>query len=168
MAEQGAQARSDITGSTVAQYAPALRRYFRRRVAAHEVDDLIQEVFANLQGRRSESAVDDMRRYLFVVAGNVLLRKRSHDTRWAAHQAPDAWEHREEASPERTILGRERLGRAIGVIANLPVRTRQVFILHRFEDMTYQRIGEQLGISVSAVEKHIMAALKALLREADT
>jgi RNA polymerase sigma-70 factor (ECF subfamily) len=47
-------------------------------------------------------------------------------------------------------------------IAALPARTRDVFVLHRFEEMSGSRIAAALGLSVSAVEKHIMRALKVL------
>ena len=167
MAERGIQRRSEVTDFAVAQYEPALRRYFGRRVSLHEVDDLVQEVFANLQARRAEAAVKDLRGYLFVVAGNVLTRKRSHDTRWMAHHRPEVWEQGLEISPERVLAGRQQLGRAFELIASLPPKTREVFVLHRFEDMTYRRISEELRISVSSVEKHIMAALEILLSELD-
>jgi RNA polymerase sigma-70 factor (ECF subfamily) len=61
-------------------------------------------------------------------------------------------------------LDREALERVVEAIAGLPPRTREVFVLHRFEEITGARIAEQLGISESAVEKHIMKALKALHR----
>ena len=44
----------------------------------------------------------------------------------------------------------------------LPARTRDVFVLHRFEEMSGTRIAVALGLSVSAVEKHIMRALQNL------
>jgi RNA polymerase sigma-70 factor (ECF subfamily) len=59
-------------------------------------------------------------------------------------------------------MSRERLKRIREAIANLPPRTRDVFVLHRFEDMTYKSIADGLGISVSAVEKRIIVALKHL------
>jgi DNA-directed RNA polymerase specialized sigma24 family protein len=45
----------------------------------------------------------------------------------------------------------------------MPVRTQEIFLLHRFEEMTYPAIAAALGISVSAVEKHIMIALRLLV-----
>ncbi|MBN9318276.1 MAG: sigma-70 family RNA polymerase sigma factor, partial [Caulobacterales bacterium] len=73
----------------------------------------------------------------------------------------------EPISPERVLLGREKLDRALAVLQRLPARTRQIFILHRFEDMTYPRIAASLGISKSAVEKHMIRALKALHDQGD-
>lgn len=50
-------------------------------------------------------------------------------------------------------------------ILQLPERCRLVFSLSRFEEMPYQEIADQLGISVKTVENQISKALR-LLREA--
>lgn len=141
----------------------ALRRYFRRRAASHEVDDLVQEVFIRLQSRRSEEAVEDIDRYVFTVAASVLMRRYRNERQWnQARGAAAEDDHGEPISPERVLLGREQLNAALAVLKALPPRTRQIFVLHRFEDMTYPRIASSLGISKSAVEKHMIRALKAL------
>lgn len=41
-------------------------------------------------------------------------------------------------------------------LLELPERTRVVFALNRYEEFTYQEIAMRLGVSVSAVEKHMM------------
>lgn len=43
---------------------------------------------------------------------------------------------------------------------NLPERCRQVFMLSRYEKMTYKEISEELNISPKTVEAHIIRALK--------
>lgn len=140
----------------------ALRRYFRRRSAAHEVDDLVQEVFVHLQSRRSEERVEDMDRYVFVVAGNVLMRRHRKERRWTRVLGIEPQDDYTPITPERALLGKDRLSSALAVLTQLPPRTRQIFLLHRFEDMTYLRIASALGISRSAVEKHMIRALRAL------
>lgn len=141
----------------------ALRRYFRRRAASHEVEDLVQEVFIRLQSRRSGEAVEDIDRYVFVIAANVLMRRYRKERQWTrALSAAAEDDYGEPISPERVLLGREQLSAALAVLKELPPRTRQIFVLHRFEDMTYPRIASAIGISKSAVEKHMIRALKAL------
>jgi RNA polymerase sigma-70 factor (ECF subfamily) len=49
----------------------------------------------------------------------------------------------------------------------LPAQTRQVFVMHKFEGLTHTEVAHRLGISRSAVEKHVSTALRRLLeREA--
>lgn len=47
-------------------------------------------------------------------------------------------------------------------IAGLPERTREVFYMHRFEDLSYERIARRLDIDTKEVEGHIAATLIAL------
>ena len=41
----------------------------------------------------------------------------------------------------------------------LSPRTKDIFLMHRLYDMSYAQIAAHLGISVSAVEKHIASAM---------
>ena len=50
----------------------------------------------------------------------------------------------------------------LAAMEDLPARTREAFVLHRFEEMQYAAIAGHMGISVSAVEKHIMRAIRRL------
>jgi RNA polymerase sigma-70 factor (ECF subfamily) len=47
-------------------------------------------------------------------------------------------------------------------IARLPKRTRNVFLMHRFDDLPYDRIAHRLGISEKAVEREMVRALCAI------
>lgn len=146
-------------------YIPVLRRYFSKRVAADEIEDLIQEVFVRIQSHRGASPIERLDRYLFTVAASVLTdRVRRRSVRHAGDH--ESWREThspvEELTPERVLLGQEALGMIVEAIATLPARTRNVFVLHRFEEMSCVCIAEQLGMSVSAVEKHIMKALRML------
>ena len=53
-------------------------------------------------------------------------------------------------------MERLRLTRAL---AKLDPQTREVFLLHRSEGLSYGEIAERLGISAEAVERHIADAL---------
>ncbi len=44
-------------------------------------------------------------------------------------------------------------------LSELPSRTREVFRLHRQEELTYQQIAETLGITVDGVKYHMKKAL---------
>ena len=49
-------------------------------------------------------------------------------------------------------------------IADLPPRTREVFVMSRERGLRYSEIAEQLGVSVKAVEANMSRALR-ILRE---
>jgi RNA polymerase sigma-70 factor (ECF subfamily) len=50
------------------------------------------------------------------------------------------------------------------VLSSLPEGGREVFLMNRLEDLTYQEIADRLGLTVKAIEKRISKVLK-ILRE---
>jgi RNA polymerase sigma factor (sigma-70 family) len=162
-AEQWAQLDSRFRG--------ALLAYFLRRVGDRsEAEDLTQEVFARLS--RQNHQPEAMQAYLFVTAANLLKdRARSRATRRAKdHQSLDAVAPKadsprnliEDRDPERVLVGKDALREFVIGLAALNERTRDIFILARIENMHQSDIAKLFGISVSAVEKHVMKALSHL------
>jgi RNA polymerase sigma-70 factor (ECF subfamily) len=60
---------------------------------------------------------------------------------------------------DEVFAARARLRRVQEGLDQLPDRTRQIFILYRLEDMKCREIADRIGISESAVEKHIAKAM---------
>jgi RNA polymerase sigma factor (sigma-70 family) len=145
-------------------YRPVLTRFFRRRAHSADVDDLVQDVLLSLHARTSGGPIENVERYLFTVASRAwsLHSQRSRRLGWRSED--DAGDlNPEEISAERILIARQDLSRVAELIARgLPPRTQEVFMLHRFEEMTYPAIAAALKISVSAVEQHISKALKIL------
>ena len=74
------------------------------------------------------------------------------------------WRRREPRRRPLAAPDDARIARAEAAIAKLPERTREVFFLHRFEDLGYERIARRQGIDVKEVEGHIAATLIAVRR----
>src|SRR3546814_14564515 len=68
------------------------------------------------------------------------------------------------STPERELLGREALGTVDTAIDALPERTRQILAWRRIDHLTNRAIAQRLGISETAVEKHMRKAMFALAR----
>jgi len=151
-------------------FRQSLLRYFGRRTKDRaDVEDMVQEVFVRLirRGDTSALAKENLSGYVFETASSVLkdrLRKRlTH--RQDAHELFDCDRHSDvEFSPEHVLLAKERLARASAVLLELPERTRVIFVLRRLEGMRFNEIAARLGISVSAVEKHMQRAVTHLAR----
>ena len=154
----------------MASYGPGLRRFFSRRANDADVDDLIQDVFMRLQSARHNAPIDNVERYLFTVARNVLVsRHRSQMARGGTlhDRLDDGMEIADDISPERIAIGREEYGRAIQAILNLPPRARAAFQFHRFENMTYQAIAIRMGISKESVKELMHRAIVRISQEMD-
>lgn len=118
-----------------------------------------------MAARPQTATIDNMQGYLFRVAANVFNERARTDQvrhRSSHIELTEDNESADEITPERIILQREQLNAIITIIQELPPRTRDAFILHRFEEMTYEAIANKMGISSSGVEKHIMKALRHL------
>lgn len=150
-------------------YLPALRAWFTKRVRGSrmesDVDDLVQDVMMRMNARRDTGTIDNVESYLFQVAASVLADsgRRDRVRHGSAHVTMEEYHHPVEArTPERVLAGKQDIARLVQVVTDLPDRTRTVFVLHRFEGMTYAAVAAHLGISVSAVEKHMMKAIRTL------
>jgi RNA polymerase sigma factor (sigma-70 family) len=149
-----------LSGWTV-KYAPALRRYFEKRVGTNEAEDLVQEVFLAMQVRGAIEEPEKADRYLFRVAAHMLAKRRERATwNWAEHATlDDIFEPTDNISPERVLIGQERLARLMAALSDLPPRMAEAFVLHRFDEMTYAEIAGRMGVSVRTVESFIARAV---------
>jgi len=149
------------------QYGPALRRYFQKKVSATEAEDLAQNVFLNIQARGDDARlIENVEGYLFRTAANVLARRLGRGL-WNPEPLVEQLEPRDELSPERALIAKERLDLVVAAMKMLPPRTRQAFILHRFEEMTYVSIAKQMGITTISVGKLIKRAVRKLSEAAE-
>ncbi len=148
------------------QFRVPLEKYFRKRVYnQNEVEDLVQDVFYRLTSRSDQAQLERPEAFIFQIAANLLRDKARREatkrafTKQLSDQNQNAFE---ELSPERVLLGKEKVVALKNALNELPERTRNVFLLHRFEEFKYREIAQQLGISMSSVEKHMMDAIKHL------
>jgi RNA polymerase sigma factor (sigma-70 family) len=148
-------------GAWMADYGDRLRRYFARRAPTADIDDLVQDVFLNLQSARLRTPIADVERYLFTVAHHALVNLRRYRTvrRSALHdRLDDSPEPSNELSPERIVAGRQEFARMVKAVEALPPRARDAFRLHRFEELTYAVIADRMGISRDSVKELLQRA----------
>jgi RNA polymerase sigma-70 factor (ECF subfamily) len=129
---------------------------------------MVQDVFTRIVARDSSEPVEHLGGYIMKTAASVLAdRGRRRVSRQAeSHIVFDADLHGDEdVDPERVLSGKQELNAATAALLSLPERTRTVFVLRRLEGYRFREIAEHLGISVSAVEKHMVRAVRHLSDE---
>lgn len=160
---------SDELGGFYRQYRSALIAFFLRRVHnASEAEDLTQEVFIRIAGG-NPGAMRRADAYIFQIAANLLRdRARREQVRLDYAAAARLVEGCgvDMLDPWRVAAGREQLALLSSGLAELPERTRRIFLLFRYEQIDQRTIAESFGISVSAVEKHIYRAMARLMEKA--
>jgi RNA polymerase sigma factor (sigma-70 family) len=156
-------------GAFLTQTRPALVRFFQRRCKSlPQAEDLAQDVIVRTLGRAEWTSVEQAKGYVFRAAANLWRdQARRRHSRGAAELCWDdsiALGVSEGIPPERVLLSEEALQQVDAALLQLNERTRDVFVLSRLEQMKYAQIAEMYGISVSAVEKHMIKALAHLAR----
>lgn len=152
------------------RFRAPLTAYFHRRVQDKaEAEDLTQEVFVRLTRRPDQHNGETIEAYVFKIAASVLNDWGRHRTsrRMNAHRTlSDVSESVslpsvlvEDRTPERVLAGKEALKDIEAGLAELSERTREIFLLSRMENVHHRDIANLHGISVSAVEKHVLRAV---------
>jgi|TARA_Y100000296_G_C5165556_1_gene254352 RNA polymerase sigma-70 factor (ECF subfamily) len=156
----------------VREHESALRRFIRvrARVSTHEIEDILQEMYAKLfsmegLAAKSEERQDTFRSFLFTVVANLIIdRERRAKVRARdAHESFSEADHGEkDHGPEKQAGIFEKLSEIEHVLNGINPYHKSAFILCRVEGKSYREISDTLGVSVSTVEKYIAAALTAI------
>ncbi len=149
----------------------ALIRFFTARTGSvDEAEDVVQEVYVKIS-RAPATEVENHAAYLYRLGMNVLTDRRRtasrslrRDSEFHGVAVGDA---DATPSPERAATARLRLEKILHVIENLPPQCRRVFTMHRIDGLSHAEVASALGISRSAVEKHMIAAIRRLAAELD-
>lgn len=63
------------------------------------------------------------------------------------------------ASPERSLMARQEVGRVWEIVEELPQRQREVFLLRFAEELSLEEIALALGTEVGTVKAHLFRAV---------
>lgn len=148
---------------------PELRRFLLARGCAQaDIDDLLQDLYIRIE-TTTTGPIRTPKAYLYQMANNMAHTRRRAETRRQArdgdwmdvrlggHEADDA------PTPDAVLADRDELTRVEAHLRALPERTAFIFRQYRIEGASQKTIADELGISLSAVEKHLQRAYKAVL-----
>ncbi|QAY78240.1 RNA polymerase sigma factor [Sphingosinicella sp. BN140058] len=147
---------------------PALLRFLRARGAADEAEDLLQEMWIKASAGAT-GPIRDPLPYLYRTANNLMLDRRRAAQRQAKRDAdwvgaePGIEPADERPDAEQSALARDELDTAEAALAQLGERTDTIFRRFRLRGESQRDIAADLGISLSAVEKHLQKAYRALV-----
>jgi len=121
-------------------------------------EELLHAAYLRLLRYKAQHAVENVAAFLVRTAVNIGVDNYRHD-RFIADVAPETLGTSENSPLQDEVLAsRVRLERVREGLSRLTPRTREIFLMHRLDEMKYREIAERLGISQSAVEKHIAKA----------
>ena len=129
-------------------------------------EDLAQEVFLRFWEKRQKIEVStSLPAYLRRMGVNEGLGYLRKAKRWSDNELDAEQEPAADESTEAQYLQGELEQHITAAIHSLPPKCRAVFQLSRFEDLTYQEIADQMGISIKTVENQMGKALRVLRKQ---
>ncbi|KRB51991.1 MAG: sigma-70 family RNA polymerase sigma factor [Pseudomonadota bacterium] len=137
------------------RYAGWLKRVVRKRFAAEDADDIVQETYLRISRLADENVVIHPKALLLKVARNTAIDRARRAGRGALALRLDCIEERElslHSHQAEDLLLKQ-------IILTMPLAYRDVFVLSRFSGLTYQEIAVRLGLSVKTVEWRMSKAL---------
>ncbi len=138
-----------------------------------KAEDIAQKTFMLLWEKREEIDLNkSVKSYLFTTAKNLAIDHLKHkkiQQKFFDEQITEISHIEHDLNIEAlTILNEEEIERHLKIkriILDLPLSDRKIFILSKFDNLTYSEIAEILGISPKTVEKRISLSIKFLRKK---
>jgi RNA polymerase sigma-70 factor (ECF subfamily) len=144
-------------------YYPRLCGFAERYVDSTDIArGVVQDVFLKIWERRTEwILLGGLKPYLYQAVRNQALNYIERRDRIVEMHDQQSREVRATDSQEE-LYGKELAGAIWDAIDELPRRRRMAFVLHRQHGLSYEQVGQVMGITAKTVENQIGRALKYL------
>lgn len=146
----------------IQQYWSPLIQYTGRLLGSWDAaEDVTQCVFLRVWKRRQHLTPEgNMRAFLFRIARNLALDELRRDGR--AQNRPAGGAAARVFRPDEYLEARQLSDAFTAAVLALPERRREVFLLVRLQEMSYEEVGQVMGISPQTVANQFSAALASL------
>uniref|UniRef100_B0T9D2 RNA polymerase, sigma-24 subunit, ECF subfamily n=1 Tax=Caulobacter sp. (strain K31) TaxID=366602 RepID=B0T9D2_CAUSK len=141
---------------------PQLLRYFARRLGPEDAKDLAQETFLRFASLAAPQALDNPAAYLQRIARNLLRDRAKNATaaRERTHLTLEPELHAaNDGDPHQALVARQTLERYEAALMKLKPKTREIYLRHRLDGVSYELIAQEWNMSVSGIEKQMMKAM---------
>jgi RNA polymerase sigma-70 factor (ECF subfamily) len=145
---------------------PKVKNFARQILASEEdAEDVAQDVFLKLADKpevwRDEEMINN---YLFKMTKNHIFNCIKHKNIERKYQEELVRKNQlsEEFGLDDKLHAKEIELVITGLVAQMPQRRKEIFIMSRYEGKANQRIAELLNMSVRTVERHLYLALSDL------
>lgn len=161
-------------GAIFDRHATAIHCYLVRRVGPDTAEGLLGDCFRVAFERRASYHLSrgNARPWLYGIATNLVASHRRNEARRSRALDQMAAEH--QSSPDRieeataAVAARQRLGRVLLAIDDLPEAERDPLLLHVWEGLSYDEVAQALDIPVGTVRSRIHRARQRLQKLSKT
>ncbi len=129
-----------------------------------ESEEVVQTVFLIIWEKRADLEITlSLKSYLYRAVHNHCLNRFKHAAVREAHREyTEYFIPQSSESVTEVIHANELEERIEKAVSSLPEQCQKAFRMSRFQELKYQEIADQLGISIKTVENQIGKALKIL------
>jgi RNA polymerase sigma factor (sigma-70 family) len=158
---EGRRQRSELVERLFREHNEALIRFLMARLRSYQdAREVAQEAYVRLLSLDEPGAVSYLRAFLFKTAANLATdRQRRAATHLRATELPLFHEFADVRTPERRAADRQTVQRLERLIAAMPIKCREAFILYQFQGLAFAAIAEHMGISERMVRKYVVRGL---------
>lgn len=155
--------RSDTNKLWLTFYGELIGSWIRRADSRQDAEDVTHDAVLHLL-ESNTSTILNPKAYLHQSVRNRLIDKHRRTLIMDIVPLHELKEdlHPVLTDPDTQVRTTQLLESLKMALAELPLKCRQVFLLHKLEGYSQQEIAQQLGISVNMVEKHMMRAARYL------
>jgi RNA polymerase sigma-70 factor (ECF subfamily) len=156
--------KSSVLQRLFSEKSAALQTFFRRRVRVpSDARDLAQEVYLRMLRVSDIGTIRNPELYIFTVANNLVKEHAVKERRRQSHDDIDDEAIQEQLAELPPVDGDIdtdiRSKRLEEVLRQLPVKCRAALILQYRDGLTYEAIGQHLGVSAHMVKKYLSQAI---------
>jgi RNA polymerase sigma factor (sigma-70 family) len=124
-----------------------------------DIEDVAQEAYLKAySAEQNRGEIEQPKAFLFSIAKNLALNELARKSRQMTRTIQEAMPAemiQSTASAEDEIVAGQSLGLYCDAVATLPENCRRVYLLRKVHGLPHREIAERLGMSRSAVEKHL-------------
>lgn len=132
-----------------------------------DTENLIQDVFLNLWENRNKVEKDSsIKSYIFTITYNSaisIIRKKARESEYVEYLKSLQEVNAEPVNVE--VEYKELTNTLDEIVQALPMRQKEVYLLHKVKGLKYNEIAELLNISANTIENHMSRALKTIRRK---
>jgi len=150
------------------KYRNKVKGFTIRMVPAQiDPEEIVQEVFVKVWLKRESINPDkDFQSFLFSIAKNLVLDQLKSAVNRRLYFVGEYFQQDLQIdSDSESQINEETENKLSELIHKIPERRREIFLLSRYEGLSYKQIAERLNISENTVDSQIRNALAFLRKE---
>ena len=157
-----------LISKTFLENSSFLKKFLGRFLSERQdIEDVVQETYlraykAELHGDEPNKAIEYPKAFLFQIAKNLALTELSKKSRRITDYIDDvelSLVLDSGSTTEEELEAREHIDIICEAVTSMPERRQRIYLMRKVHGASHKDIADNFGISISAVEKHLLKAM---------